>query len=351
MISVARSPRRMRKSHSMEWLFCFLAPLIMALAGCVERVEPVRLYGSTMGTTWSATYHGPVNPSAAQQAIEAELSLVNQSMSTYRPDSEISRINGAAPGAVLSLSAPFATVLEAALAVGTASGGAYDVTVGPLVDLWGFGPERRQGLPEPEEIAAALAVTGQGKLEWTDGENGLLKRAPVRLDFSSLAKGYAVDRAAAALAALGIRDFLVEVGGEMRLSGYSPRGDKWRIAIERPAPDTRAMTAALRLTDIAVATSGDYRNFFEHEGRRYSHSIDPRTGWPVAHELVSVTVLHPSAMLADAWATALIVLGPERATEVAQQQGLAVYFIRRDGDGFVHSHSPAFGPYLETGDN
>ena len=163
---------------------------------------------------------------------------------------------------------------------------------------------------------------------------------------SSLAKGYAVDRVAEWLSAQGIRRYMVEVGGEMRLSGLSGRGDPWRIAIEEPKTSERSIAITLSLTDMAIATSGDYRNYFEAEGRRYSHSIDPKTGYPVTHDLVSVTVVHQSCMMADAWATALTVLGAEKAMAVAQAQGLAVYFIRRLDDEFVHSHTPLFSAYL-----
>jgi thiamine biosynthesis lipoprotein len=172
----------------------------------------------------------------------------------------------------------------------------------------------------------------------------------VELDFSSLAKGYAVDEVARALRARGVARYLVEVGGEMIVAGLSPRGDPWQIAIEQPVPGARAIAAALRLTDIAVATSGDYRNFFEYEGKRYSHSIDPRTGYPVDHELVSVTVLHESAMQADAWATALTVLGLDAALVLAREQSLAVYCIaQRDGE-LVHRYTEQMAPYLAQRD-
>lgn len=321
--------------------------LFLTLAGCAGDSATVHLSGSTMGTTWTVTYQGGIEEQRVQQLVEQQLDLVNRSMSTYSPDSEISHINAAPPDVWIELSAPFAQVLEAALAIGRDSGGAYDITVGPLVDLWGFGPETTQGIPQAEQIAAALKLTGQQTLAFDLPQKRLLKQRPLRLDFSSLAKGYAVDRVAQALQESAIQHFLVEIGGEMRASGLSPRQDKWRIAIEQPAVQARDLAAAIRLTDISVATSGDYRNYFEYEGQRYSHSIDPRTGWPVAHELVSVTVLHTSAMLADAWATALTVMGPEQGPALAQQQGLAVYFIQRDGDGFLHSYTKAFEPYLE----
>ena len=239
------------------------------------------------------------------------------------------------------------------MAVGWQSEGAYDVTVAPLVDLWGFGPAGQVGAPPADDrITDVLENVGQDYLR-LDGEGGyrLLKTRPVSLDFSSIAKGYGVDLVARWLDARGLDRYLVEVGGEMRLAGMSGRGDPWRVAIERPESALRTAEQAISVTDVAIATSGDYRNYFEVDGQRFSHSIDPRRGYPVSHDLVSVTVLDNSAMRADAWATALVVLGQERAMAVATQQGLAVYFIQRQGDTLHSSHSPAFAPFLENGDN
>jgi thiamine biosynthesis lipoprotein len=238
-------------------------------------------------------------------------------------------------------------VLEAALEVGRDSDGAYDVTVGPLVDLWGFGPgESISTPPAAQDIDALMERIGQDGLRLDRAASSVMKLGELSLDFSSLAKGFAVDEVADWLLAQGVDRFMVEVGGELRLAGASGRGDPWRIAIERPESTGRSAVAALGLTDVAVATSGDYRNYFEVDGQRFSHMIDPRTGRPVAHDLVSVTVVHPRCMLADAWATALSVLGAADAMAVAQAQGLAVYLIRRVGDDFVYSHTPAFSRYL-----
>jgi len=303
-----------------------------------------------MGTSWHVTYvaaPGLPDADALSSGIAAQLAAVDTSMSTYRPDSELSRVSAAGTGDWLAVTPAFARVLATALQVGSASEGAYDVTVAPLVDLWGFGPAGpANGVPEAARVREVRAGVGQDAVELNAGGTAVRKHAPRSLDFSSLAKGYAVDQVADWLAAQGVHRYLVEVGGEMRLAGLSARGDRWRIAIEQPESALRAVAAAISVTDIAMATSGDYRNYFEANGRRYSHSIDPRTGYPVAHDLVSVTVLHPSAMVADAWATALTVLGAERGAAVAEAQGLAVYFIRRAGDGFEHSHTPAFTPYL-----
>ena len=305
-----------------------------------------------MGTTWHVSYIAPRDvpaPPALQGGIQDILDEVEQSMSTYRSDSEISRFNELPEDTWFDVSPGFYSVLSTALAVGRQSEGAYDVTVGPLVDLWGFGPSPALQMPPGKDaVEALLDQVGQDKLR-LDGKRGAVsKLVPLSVDLSSIAKGHAVDRVANWLMAQGVARFLVEVGGEMRLSGLSHRGDNWHIAIEKPDSGGRTVAAAISVTDVAVATSGDYRNFFEMDGRRYSHSIDPRTGYPVAHDLVSVTVIHPSAMLADAWATALIVLGADRAEKVAQVQGLAVYFIRRQGDGYQTSQTAAFAPYLKA---
>jgi thiamine biosynthesis lipoprotein len=323
--------------------------LALLLAGCADGPAEMRLSGPTMGTTWSLTYVAEgvdVSVEAVQARIELTLEAVNASMSTYRDDAEITRFNRAAAGSWHSVSRDFDAVLAAAEAVGEASGGAYDVTVAPLVELWGFGSmTMAPAPPAPGAIEEARARVGQGRLA-RHPENGALQQpGGLALDFSSIAKGYAVDRLAEELAAMGIGRYLLEVGGEMRLAGLSTRGDAWRIAVEEPSSAGRSVAAVLALTDRAVATSGDYRNYFEHEGRRYSHAIDPRTGYPVLHDLVSVTVVHQSAMLADAWATALIVLG-EEALAVAQEQALAVYFIRRSAAGLSHSYTASMAGYL-----
>ena len=323
---------------------------VLCLVGCDRQAVTVQLAGASMGTTWHVTLvepPGQVLPDGVQQGIETQLEAIDHSMSTYRDDSEISRFNALAPDTWFVVSPEFYSVLSTALVVGRASDGAYDVTVAPLVDLWGFGPGPAIDKPPSEDaIARLMQQVGQDSIRMDGEAISVKKLTALSLDFSSLAKGYAVDRVATWLAQRGINRFLVEVGGEMRMSGMSGRGDPWRVAIERPESGGRSVAAALSLSGVAVATSGDYRNYFEVDGRRYSHSIDPRTGWPVAHDLVSVTVVHPSAMLADAWATAFTVLGADRAMTVAQEQGLAVYFIRSLGEDFTHSHTAAFAAYL-----
>ena len=303
-----------------------------------------------MGTTWSVTYVSEARPASVREAIESTLELVNASMSTYRPESEISQINAGTVNEPVSVSSAFADVLRAALYVGEKSDGAYDITVAPLVDLWGFGAgsEADWQRPSTEAVDEALAQVGQAGIEWDAANSTLIRRKPVRLDFSSIAKGYGVDRIAEALEALGIGDYLVEIGGEIRVAGLSPRGDTWRIAVEQPRAGRRGIAEALDVTDMAIATSGDYRNFMEVDGVRYSHMIDPRTGHPVSHDLVSVTVLHEQCMMADAWATALSVLGPEAALQVASDNDLSVYLMVRDGEAYERVLSPAFTAQFGT---
>lgn len=303
-----------------------------------------------MGTTWHVSYVAPpkgLSQAQVQQGIQAQLDNINRSMSTYIADSEISKLNALAPNTWFDSSPDFFRVLTTALEVGRLSEGAYDVTVAPLVNLWGFGPQGSTvEQPSASSIAESRKMVGQQNVRVDSDSRRVLKLSALSLDFSSLAKGYAVDKVADWLLEQGIVNYMVEVGGELRLSGLSARGDPWRIAIEQPDNAGRAVAATLNLTDVALATSGDYRNYFEVDGQRYSHLIDPRTGYPVAHDLVSVTVVHSNCMLADAWATALTVLGAEQAMSVAQAQGLAVYFIRKvDGD-FAHSHTPQFSPYI-----
>ncbi len=324
--------------------------LLLLLAACSGRVEPLHLSGPTMGTQYHITWLPGENTAQAEAVfigVDAVLEEINASMSSYRPDSEISRFNAAPVDDWFPVSADFLEVFTLARQVSVASDGAYDVTVAPLVNLWGFGPLPGGGVPTEEAIAQLLPGVGQ---QWVDidAENSSLrKRRPLQLDFSSIAKGYGVDKVAQWLERQAIVDYLVEIGGEVRVAGLSPRGTPWRIAMEKPEALQRQVTATLAISGVSVATSGDYRNYFELEGQRYSHSIDPRTGYPVRHELVSVTVVHKSTALADAWATALTILGPEAALATARREQLAVYLISRRSQGFVVEKTPAIVQWLE----
>ena len=309
--------------------------MVLLLAGCGPKSAKVlALSGATMGTTYSVQVLPPradVDPNALQQRIDALLAKVNALMSTYDPDSELSRFNAAQSTDWFAVSPALVKLVDVARQVSEASDGAFDITVGPLVNLWGFGPELRpDALPAQTDIDAARARVGYHKLHTRAEPPALRKDRPdLYVDLSAIAKGYGVDRVAALLESEGLTDYLVEIGGELRGRGVNGRGEPWRIAVERPEAGRRSVFRIVPLHDLGMATSGDYRNFFEVNGERYPHSIDPRTGWPVQHPLASVTVLADDCMWADAWATALLVLGTETGHALAESRGLAALFISR----------------------
>jgi thiamine biosynthesis lipoprotein len=292
----------------------------------------VQFAGDTMGTTYTVKairVPEEVTVEALKTQVDQLLADINRQMSTYDPASELSRFNRRQTTEWVDASPELLTVLEAAMQVSRLSDGAFDVTVGPLVNLWGFGPQRGDDqVPPDAAVAEALARVGYERVHLRTSPGAIRKeRADVYVDLSAIAKGYAVDRIADYLDSRGIVNYLVEIGGELRGRGQNPQSTAWRIAIERPSPGERAIQRIVELADRGIATSGDYRNFFQLDGKRYSHTIDPRTGRPVRHELASVTVLNDSAMEADAMATALLVMGPERGFRLAQQQELAALFI------------------------
>jgi thiamine biosynthesis lipoprotein len=291
-----------------------------------------------MGTSWTAKVVG----GADTGGIQAVLDGVVTEMSHWEPGSAISRFNRATPGEWQSLPPAFSRVLAAGLAVAEASGGAFDPAMGALADLWGFGPSGpRDGIPGDEAIAEALARSGRATIEHDPRLLSARRAARAQLDFSGIAKGYGVDAVAEHLLAHGHQDFLIEVGGELRGAGVKPDGQPWWVDLEAP-PGTLAAPIRIALHGLSIATSGDYRRYFLHDGRHYAHTLDPRAGVPLANNVVSVSVLHPECMLADAWATAITVLGPE-GMALAEREGLAVQMLTRDGELL----SPTFRAMLE----
>ncbi len=303
--------------------------------------------GSTMGTYYAvkvaAAGLSEERLAEVRAMIEGELEDVNAKMSTWAEDSELSRFNRHTELTPFEVSAATLEVVAAALDVARLTGGAYDVTVGPLVNAWGFGAEGVPPEPNDEEIRSLIDSVGYAKLELDASASTLRKqRGDLYCDLSSIAKGYAVDRVAEALLAAGFGDVWVEVGGEVRAAGRNAEGRVWRLGIERPRLEPGALQRILPLDGAAVATSGDYRNYRERDGARISHIIDPRSGSPVRHQLASVSVVHPRCMIADALATALMVLGPDEGGELARRENLAVLFLVRDGDDFREIMTPAF---------
>jgi len=348
MTLVAKAPF---KGASALLLALFFALPIVGLSGCGTQAEPINLGGQTMGTTWSAVISRPIGASEEEltRRIQQELDRVNQVMSTYDPASTLSVFNQSASVEWQELAPELVALVAEAKKISAASDGVFDVTVGPLVNLWGFGPQAEpETVPSDDELAEAQALVGNDKLLVGENPPSLKKKlAGVYVDLSSIAKGYGVDQVANLLEKQGISDYLVEIGGELRSNGMSPRGDTWRIGIERPSDGERSVQQAVKLGSGALATSGDYRNYYERDGVRYSHTLDALTGKPVTHKLASVSVYHASAALADGWATALMVLGEEKGLALAEDQGLAAYFLYKEGDGFAHRSTQGFAPLLE----
>lgn len=346
MISVANSASALLGRPAVALAFLLFA------VGCSDQAESDRLSGGIFGTTWNLTYvDAPegVTREAVQTTVLEAFSVVDDSMNNYRSDSTISRLNASDAMQVLEVDWDFALVFNTALDVHIATDGAYDPSVSPLVDAWGFGPNGRlTDRPSIAAIEALQPIIGLEEFAWDLTTRTFVKKHDEsELDFSSIAKGYAVDIATDALLDLGLKNFMLEVGGEVQARGLSPRGDRWRLAIENPAPGiSGGVYTATSVTDVGVATSGDYRNFFEADGIRYSHLIDPRTSLPIKHELVSVTVVHPSTMIADAWATALMIVGTDEALKLADTHDLGVLLISRDGEQLVSSNNALMSQWL-----
>jgi thiamine biosynthesis lipoprotein len=330
----------------------YITFLISACENISPKVSPFIYSGAIMGTSFSikaSQLPKGVEVKQLQKLIKTRLDEINQSMSTYLDDSELSLINNNHTLQKQGVSVELFKVLSTAKKVSKKSAGAFDITIGPLVNLWGFGSDgMRFKAPNKIKIQELLAKTGDNYYLLNQEKLSIQKiQANLSLDLSALAKGYAVDEAALVLEQQGIHDYMVEIGGELRLKGSNSQGNKWRIAVEKPTINKRELHKVLAITNTAMATSGDYRNFFEQDGQRFSHTIDPRTGYPVTHKLASVTVLHASSMVADAWATALMVLGSEQGYKIAEQEQLAAFFIIKKQQGFAELATPLFTEYTK----
>lgn len=312
--------------------------------------ELYTLGGATMGTRWSLRLAGPrgLMPEMLRLGVERQLAQVIAEMSTWQADSVISRFNQSAAGSWHDIPADFAAVLDYSLQLAAASAGAFDPTVGPLVGLWGFGPEgRREAAPSAADVAAAAARCGWQRLHWQVDARRLLQPGGAYLDFSGVAKGFAVDKVSAYLCAQGFQHHLLEIGGELRGVGLRPDAHPWWVQLEPVTENAEAVETVIALHNLAVATSGDYRRFFMQGEQRFAHTLDPRTARPVAHDVAAVTVLHTSCMQADALATVLMVLGVEAGMAWAEKHELAALFVERHETGFVETLTPALAAYLE----
>jgi thiamine biosynthesis lipoprotein len=336
-------------------LTTFRAILLIALAcvgnGCNSSnrsIESHLFHGETMGTTFSVKIVGNFNSAhleSLRSSITDTLTKIDEAMSTYREDSELSRFNQWMTTEPFHVSGDTLSVFQKALEISELTGGAFDITVEPLVAAWGFGPVGKQKkIPTDDELEKLLSRVGYDKLEIDPITSTIRKLDPLlSCDLSAIAKGFAVDRVSDLLENAGVMGYLVEIGGEIRASGKNDLQRAWNVAIERPGPGIPVVHRLLALRNSALATSGDYRNYYEIEGRRISHTIDPRTGQPVNHGLASVSVVAETCMEADAIATALEVLGAEDGYVLAIEQGWAVLLINRHADGTLNDReSPAF---------
>lgn len=333
----------------MRVLFSLLC--LLALAGCDwfegDR-ELVAIAGQTMGTTYQVKAVAPpegVTAETLRRAAEQALAEVNGKLNNWDRDSEISVFNAARSTDPITPSPELTTVMAEAFRLHEISGGRFDVTLAPLIDLWGFGPGKPKGkLPDDAAVEEALEAVGMRDVLVFDAAAPMLKknRPGATVNLSAIAKGYGVDRIAAKIEELGVEEYLVEIGGDLICKGRNAAGDDWQIGVEKPDAGTRNVQLIMPVSGFGVATSGDYRNFVEKDGKRYSHIIDPVTGRPVTHALASVTVLADTAMAADGLATALLVLGPDEGLALAEREGVATYFIIRADGGYKTVMSSRF---------
>lgn len=321
-----------------------------ALTGCLFSETLETFGGPTMGSTYSVKYVKSASapgPDALRAEVEGLLAEVDRQMSTYRADSDLERFNSAAAGCH-AMPRPVLELVEYGERLSRKSDGAFDLTLEPLMTLWGFGAKSRgQRVPDAAALAAVREQYGHQRLSVRDGQ--LCKDGDaVQVDLNSIAAGHTVDRVAALLESRGVGSYLVEITGELKAVGRKPDGSPWRIAIEAPQEDVRAVQRIVELDGLSVSTSGDYRNYFERDGQRYSHTLDPRQAAPIRHTLAAVTVLTPSALEADGLSTLLMVLGPEEGARFAEAENLAALFVTREGEGFVSRASSAFDALFAT---
>ncbi len=336
-------------------LLFIIVSISLLITACTDQEvsKSVQINGQTMGTTYSVTYK-PIADGPERDALYKEIELllteINQSMSTYIDDSELSRFNQTEAGLETMLSKELFYVIKSAVKVSQISDGAFDITVGPLVNLWGFGPTPVHRQPPPEtELQRVQEFIGYEKLSLDPDKLSISKaNENMYIDLSGIAKGYAVDRIAQHMDSYDIQHYLIDIGGDLLALGVNDENQPWQIGIEQARPYSREVQRIVSLDKKAMATSGDYRNYFEQNGIRYSHTLDPKTGAPITHSLASVTVLHESCMFADALATALMVMGPEAALELANQQQLPIYMLVKSENDFIERYNESFRIYLSN---
>ncbi|GAB3682502.1 FAD:protein FMN transferase [Salinisphaera aquimarina] len=341
-----------RKSGRTAFMLALICGTAVLVAACGKPAEPIQIGGPAQGTTYKITVMEPgrVDADAVRAAARRVIDDIDRQMSTWRDDSEVSKFNAAKADTWIPVSPALAQVTQRALAIGRDTGGAFDVTLGPILRIWGFGAEADapQHLPTRAELDAAREKTGIGLIEVRSDPPALRKKsADATLDLAGLAQGFTVDRIAAALEKLGLSHFLVELGGELYAHGSKSDQRPWRIGVEKPESGVRAIERVVGLKNAGMTTSGDYRDYIELDGHRFSHTIDPRTGRPVAHDLRAVTVIAADALTADAMATALLVMGPQVGMRYADKHEIAALFVSGHEGAYTEEGSNAFKPYLK----
>lgn len=330
--------------------FLLLLSLLLVVS-CTHKNEVLSYSGLTMGTTYSIKVinDGTGNIDRLQQKIDSVLIDVNKKMSTYIPDSELSLFNKNRDTSWIKLSDELFLQFEKALEVYKVSGGSYDITVGPLVNLWGFGPEQKKdAVPDKTKLDSAIKIIGSNKLFLDKNSKSVKKLNPmIYCDLSSIAKGFGVDKIAELLVSNGVKNYMVEIGGEVKTKGVNQNLEKWNIGIATPN-QTGSVEKILLISDYAIATSGDYQNYFEENGKRYSHTIDPATGFPITHNLASVTVLSDKCMMADAFATAFDVMGTEKTLKIADSLKIPVFLIVKEKGKFKELYNKYFEKFIKA---
>ncbi len=328
------------------------AALLLALAFVLDSrriAAPHLLSGKVFGTYYHVKIAGQAPSPDLEKRIEQVFDDVNRHLSVFTPESEINRLNRAAIGEKFNLSPDLALLLKTSAEINRQSDGYFDPTVAPLVNLWGFGPRGKvEKIPDPKQIDAVLSTVGFHQLHFApDFRSVVKKNQQTSLNLSAIAKGYAVDKIASLLENDGIRNYIVEIGGEIKAAGEKSPGKSWTVGVAFPSADVSGNILALQLKDMAVATSGDYHNFFNWNGKRYAHTISPFDGRPIEHNLASATVLAPDCMTADAYATAIMALGEDRGLALAEKLNLPVILFVREADDSIKSvYSSAAASYM-----
>jgi len=335
----------------------FLVIIVLLIVGCSQNKKPVTkvfsFSGLTMGTSYNikivedSTFQKKDYSQIVKSGVDSLLKKVNQQMSTFITDSEISLFNSFADTTWFPISKEFAFVVKNAIFIGDTTKGALDVTVGPLVNLWGFGPTGDiTSLPDSQEVKLMKSLTGLNKIKVQFNPPAIKKAQPyMYIDLSSIAKGYGVDKVSEYFFQLGVMNFMIEIGGEVRANGINQNDEYWRIGISTPN-NSGGIEKVVSLNNMSMATSGDYHNYFMKNGKRYSHTINPRTGYPITHHLASVSVIAKTCMMADGYATALDVLGPKDGLLYADTLKLPVFMIVHKDGNFTEEKNKLFDKFL-----